>query len=358
MIIGYYSLPCIRGRQGDHYYYLIQCPARLLPRIFLFNEVELPIAIRRGRSTEPSHVAEMVMYLSSNLHTYTITPLLAVVDREVAFEALSNEMSEIGKLQIPITARLIINDGQHRRAAIQQLIAKDTSIGNDTIPVMLIPDPELERSARLHADLNRYQLRPTVSKRILYDRGDLAILVRQLVDEIPLFQGRTELEKTTISNRSTALFTISAVYQATAALLGIGKKDDVDLDQIEIAQQFWQEIGDVIPEWRKVIDQNVTSAHLRQNYVHSHTVTLIAIGMAGHDLIATYRADWHSRLHKLEEFDWSKRNAAVWEGRAMVRGKMSKSHDSVKLTAIMIKRFLGVALTEKEISFERARMTS
>jgi DNA sulfur modification protein DndB len=287
-----------------------------------------------------------------------MAPLLASVDCEVNFESLRNDLPDLGYLQIPITARLIINDGQHRRAALQQLLHKGMPIDDDTIPIMLIPDPHLERSTDLYVEFNRDRLQPTLSKRILHDGGDLAILIRQLVDEVPVFQGRTELEKTTISNRSTALFTISAVYQATEALLGINKKVGLDPGQVAIAQRFWQDLGEIIPEWRRVINREVSAAYLRQHYVHSHTVTLLAIGKAGHDLLTAHPKDWGEHLRNLGQLDWSKENTDLWEGRAMAHGKMSKSRDSIRLTAIAIKRSLGLTLSEQEHAFEQRLLGS
>lgn len=358
MATGYYSLPGILGHQGKYDYYLIQCPARLLSRLFLFNEPDVPIEIRRGRSIDPAYVADIVTYFISSQESYTIAPLIASVDDAVKFKPLNDVIPEIGQIQIPINARMIIHDGQHRREAIQQLLAKGASIGDDTIPIMLIPDPKLDRSANLYTHFNRYQIQPTFSKRVLHDHSDLATLSRQLIDDVPLFQGRTELEKTTISNRSTALFTISAIYQATEALLGIKREEAVDVEQISTAQQFWRQLGTTIPEWQKIINREMTAAHARQNYVHSHTVTLLAIGMAGHDLIKSHPKDWSERLHILEKVNWSKRNTSLWEGRAMMRGKMSKTHDSVKLTAIAIKRIFELELSKQDQALEQRLLSS
>jgi DNA sulfur modification protein DndB len=129
-------------------------------------------------------------------------------------------------------------------------------------------------------------------------------------------------------------------------------------EQVAIAQHFWQELGNIIPEWRRVIKRKVTPFYLRQNYVHSHTVTLLAIGIAGHDLVAAHPGDWSQRLYALGELDWSKANIALWEGRAMVHGKMSKSHDSIKLTAIALKRALELKLSDQEQALERQLLGS
>lgn len=353
MSLGTYSFPAIKGHQGQHDYYLIQCPLRLVPRLFLFDEAEVPVSLRRARSVDPVRAAEITKYLGEEPEAYVLAPIIATIGSTITFEAAHGGEGVIGRVSIPITAQIILQDGQHRRVAIQQLLAKTPASGDDTIPVMLVPDENFTRSQRLYTVLNNGQTKNTRSQRVLHERSDLATLVQQLIDEVPLFQGRIELEKTTISNRSTALFTLSAVYQANEALLGIHKGDPVDIEHVDIAQQFWRELGEIIPEWQHVIAQTVAPAYLRQNYIHSHTVTLIALGKAGHALVRQHPADWPVRLQALAEIDWRRSNTKLWEGRAMLHGKMSKATDSIKLSASAIKQVLHVTLTSEEQELEK-----
>ncbi|MCG8353742.1 MAG: DNA sulfur modification protein DndB [Chloroflexales bacterium] len=350
--MSHYTFPAIWGHQGKYDYYLIQCSLQLLSRLFLFNEAEIPVNIRQMRTIDEAIIVEWIDYLSSHKNDYTLFPLVAVVDKSVTFESCIKEMPEIGRIQIPMSARLILCDGQHRQAAIKSLLTQNAALGNDTIAVMLIPDPDLDRVVDLYIKCHQRQIQSTRSKRVLHDPSDLATLVRQVVDEAPLFQGLTELEKTTISNRSTALFTLSAVYQATQALLNIDSKDVVSTECAKIVREFWWAMGGIIPEWRQIINREVTASYLRQNYVHSHTVTLFAIGMVGHELLAHYPEDWRERLMVLGDIDWSRDNKALWEGRSMVRGKMNKSRDSITLTVSALKRLLGLELTKREIELE------
>jgi DNA sulfur modification protein DndB len=251
----------------------------------------------------------------------------------------------------------VIQDGQHRRAAIEQVLSENPTLGDDMVPVMMFSDPQLTRAARLYADLNQPQKRRTQSQRVLYDQDSpLATLVRQLIEEVPLFHGLTELEKTTLSNRSRALFTLSAIYQATQALLGVGRRDPISQSQADLARHFWQELGQIIPEWQQAIQGKVKASELRKNYVHAHGVALLAVGHAGHTLVETYPDDWPERLSALGSIDWSRENTTLWEGRAMVRGRMSKARDSVRLTANVLKQALGLPLTEKEQSLEQQRV--
>ena len=358
MSIESYSFLAIRGSQGSHTYYLTQCPLRLVPRLFLFDEVEVPAELRQIYSLTLARVAALRCYLAEKPTNYVLAPLVAVIDCEVNFEPLQRDLPEVGQLRIPLTARLVIQDGQHRRAAIAQVLAENPTLSDDTVPVMLFPDPQLTRSAQLYIDLNQPQRQRTRSRQVLHDQDSpLAALVRQLVEDVPLFRGLTEREKTTISNRSTALFTLSAVYQATQALLGVGRRDPISQTQADLAQRFWQELGQIIPEWQQVIQSKVKAAELRRNYVHAHGVALLAIGRAGHALVETYPGDWPQRLSILGSIDWSRENTALWEGRAMVRGQMSKARDSVLSTTNVLKQALGLSLTEKEQALER-RLTA
>ena len=169
-MIDSYSLTAIRGSQGDHNYYLAQCPLRLVTRLFLFDEPELPSELRRTRSLTVKRVRGLARYLAARPTSYVLAPLVAAIDCEVNFEPLENDLQEIGLLHIPLTARVVIHDGQHRRAAIEQVLDENPTLGNDTIPIMLFPDPQLSRSTQLYADLNHHTTQRNQSQRVLHDQ--------------------------------------------------------------------------------------------------------------------------------------------------------------------------------------------
>lgn len=95
------------------------------------------------------------------------------------------------------------------------------------------------------------------------------------------------------------------------------------------------------------------ASELRKNYIHAHGVALLTVGRAGHTLVETSPDDWPERLSALGSIDWSRNNTGLWEGRAMVRGRMSKGRDSVRLTANVLEQTLGLPLTEKEQSLQQ-----
>ena len=86
-----------------------------------------------------------------------------------------------------------------------------------------------------------------------------------------------EQERTTLSARSRKLFTLSAIYTATNALTtGHG---DLSLEErVEYAVRFWQVVSKQFPDWRKVQERKLTAGEIRRDFIHSHGITLQALG--------------------------------------------------------------------------------
>jgi DNA sulfur modification protein DndB len=56
----------------------------------------------------------------------------------------------------------------------------------------------------------------------------------------------------------------------------------------------------------------------------------------------------------LANIDWSRSNTGLWEGRALVGGKVSKSTTNVVLTTNVIRTVLGMPLSPEEQRVEDA----
>jgi len=83
-----------------------------------------------------------------------------------------------------------------------------------------------------------------------------------------------------------------------------------------------------------------------------HGIALHALGRVGHALIEQHPGDWPEKLVLLRDINWSRENAEVWEGRAMVGGRINKSQTNLTLTTGVIKHFLGLQLTAEELNAE------
>lgn len=349
----FYTFPALRGRQGEHDFYILLCPLHLVPRIFLFDEAQVPSGWQPRPSLNPGAVEKLARYIQRHAADYVLAPLVATASAPVEFVPSTAAFQEIGSVKIPLRAIMVIQDGQHRRAAIEQLLVKAPSLMDNSVAVMLFPDPTLDRSPAIFNALNQQYVQANASRRVAHDPvRPLAGVARRVAEEVPIFQGRVDYERTTISNRAIALFTMNAVFQATQALLNVSENEDISDEQVEYALQFWTLLGEIIPEWQRVIAGETSPAALRPNYVHVHSVTLLAIGRAGTALSAAYPENWRAKLDAWRVLDWSRQNPA-WEGRAMLQGRMSKKHNSIQLTANLLKMTLGLPLTEKERELEK-----
>src|SRR4029077_20025832 len=185
-----YNFPAIRGIQAGREFYVSMCPLRLIPRIFMFDDDELKPEDRVQRVLNKSRVPEIAGYILKNSKNYVFSALTASVDGAVRFEPLGEEGSErsVGQVRIPMEAKFVINDGQHRRAAIETALRENPDLGDETIAIVLFLDVGLKRCQQMFADLNRYAIRPTTSLSILYDhRDEDALITKTLLQRVTVF---------------------------------------------------------------------------------------------------------------------------------------------------------------------------
>jgi DNA sulfur modification protein DndB len=351
-----YVFPAIKGVQAQREYYVSMCPMRLLPKLFLFNEEELVPELRAQRHLNKARLPDLSRYITENSKDYVFSAITASIDANVHFEQLAQEgeASRIGLLRIPMAARFIINDGQHRRAAIEMALRERPELGDESIAVVFFLDVGLKRCQQMFADLNRYAIRPSPSLGILYDHRDsVAQLAKSLIAKSPVFRDVVELEKTTLSPRSRRLFTLSAIYHATDELLsGLDLEDPQEMAQLALS--FWEEVAKHMTEWDRVRRGDVTAGEVRTDYIHTHGVVLQALARVGNAVIQKYPKQWPKKLAILRDIDWSRANSNLWEGRAMLGGRVSKSQQNVILTTNAIKNHLGLPLSPEEQRAEDA----
>ncbi|MGD9508522.1 MAG: DNA sulfur modification protein DndB [Geminicoccaceae bacterium] len=342
-----YDFTAIRGIQAGAAYYVIMVPLKVVPRLFRFDDEVVPPSLRAQRVLNKARIPAIARYITENPSEYILSSLCASVDGEVEFEPIAAEghLRGVGRLRIAMAATILINDGQHRRAAIEEAIRERHLLGDETISVVVFADRGLKRSQQMFADLNMHAVRPTRSIKLLYNHRDaLAALSREVVNAIPLFRDFTDLENTSISNRSLKLFTLSSIHQATAELIGKPLSGEVDRADRDLAIAFWTEVIRHMPDWQRVGTREVAAAELRRDYIHAHGIAVQAIAIAGAELLRARRKDWAKHLTRLRDIDWSRANRALWDGRALVAGKVNKSKNNVTLVSNVVLRALGLPL--------------
>lgn len=319
----YFTFQAVKGIQANKEYFISMVPLATISKLFVFTDEELPPEVRAQRTLNKSRIPEMCNYIIKNPNSYVFSSLTVSVDSDIVFTPVSKDNLCLGTIRIPINAKCLINDGQHRKAAIEAAIKRNPKLRYEHISVVFYHDLGLKNAQQMFSDLNRYAIRPTKSLNILYDDRDrLSCLVREMTQELPIFNGFVEMEKTSISNRSKKLFTLSAIYHCTKALL-----KDIDVDpahQRAIAASFWQAVYNATEEWQAVVQNHIKAADVRRDYICSLGVTLSSLGMAGNKLIKSKPNNWEESIKVLSQIDWNKKNDA-WASLVVVNDKVVSS---------------------------------
>lgn len=327
---GYIELSAVSGIQAGRPYYCIMCPLRLVSGLFTYTDSSLPPNMREQRTLNKQRIPEMRDYVLQNRDSYVFSALTASVDGDMDFIPYKNTRG-LGKLRIASSARIIINDGQHRRAAIEAALEACPELAFEDISIVIYYDLGLQRSQQMFSDLNRHAVRPTKSLDILYDNRDMfSLLIKDCIREIPVFNGSVECEKSTISNRSASLFTLSGIYHATKILCS-GHPEMPSEDMRRTAIDFWSAVCDNMIVWKEAKTRVISPETFRKDYVCAHAITLKAIGAVGKLLMATIpdHDQWPNHLTFLQEINWSKDSDEL-QGLVIAKGRISSSYNNQK----------------------------
>jgi DNA sulfur modification protein DndB len=341
------SFPAMRGHMGRRDYFVAMMKLALVPKLFKFRDwAELPPEQRAQRVIQKNRIPEITQYILQNEDGYLFSSLTASYNSEPDFQAFAGHQ-DIGVLEIPFEADLVINDGQHRRAAIEEALKENQNLGDETISIVLFPWEDLDRMQQMFSDLNRTARTTSKSLNILYNHRDLmsqvTLVVIERVDE---FKGMVDKDRISLPLRSPKLFTLGAIYDATSALLGSVSEPDFDQKQ-DLSIEFFEAVASNMPEWGKVKSGDLKPYELRQEYIHTHAVVLWAIGAMGQTLISTHPGDWEERLHILRTIDWRRTNKE-WQGAAMSGTDVVNRRQSRMDTASLLKLKFGLKLTPAE----------
>jgi len=118
-----YHFPAVRGIQAKREYYIAMVPLRLLSRLFpAEDEIVLP-EYRAQRRINEARIPEIKRYILDNRTTYVFSALSASIDGGYQFTPFSD--ADVGILEVDMDSVFLINDGQHRKAAIEEALKED-----------------------------------------------------------------------------------------------------------------------------------------------------------------------------------------------------------------------------------------
>lgn len=356
-----YSFPAVRGIQAGKEYYIAQIPYGVLVKLFVFDEEDdVPPELRAQRSLNEKRARDIGQYIVGNQDDYVLPALTATVSQEMRFDAVavSGASERLGMLNIPITATMLINDGQHRRRGIEHAIAERPALRHETVAVTIFFDEGLERSQQIFSDINARQVKPSSAINTLYNQRDpFNAWLKELLDKMPAIKSRIDFENASVSAASHKLWSLVAFKKAVTLLTGVSAKtmpEGAPLARCErFVMRFFAEAAEHIPQWRNMVDGNMPAKMVRKEYVIGHTVWLDAL--AGY-VNRTILGGGDATRYEDDAHDWAAmvplcgvdplKSAAMWQGRCVSLGRMQRTADGVKLTTAALLELAGKRLPE------------
>ena len=312
------------------------------------EEEYVPPEFRAQRKLNEIRIPVISKYILENRENYVFSALAASIDG--FFRFCPSEYPDVGILEISMDAKILINDGQHRKAAILEAISEDESLLNETISVVFFEDQGLARSQQMFTDLNKHAVKTSNSIAELYDsRDELAVYTRSVVSKIKFLDTYTDKEKDILGKYSSNLFTLNTFYVANKKIVS---GNVITKDTEAFLLHFWQAVTKNIVQWNELQKKEISKVDLRENYIITQAIVIQALGRIGNVFLSQPGFDIEKTLRGLKKIDW-RRNAECWQLRAIkANGRMISGETAVLLTANVIKQDLGLPLTPDEAERE------
>ena len=345
-----YRFPVVRGVQAKRDYYIAMIPLKMISRLFPMDHEYVPPEYRAQRKINESRIPVISKYILNNRENYVFSALAASIDGD--FKFCPSDHPDIGVLEISMDAKFLINDGQHRKAAILEAITEDESLLNETISVVFFEDQGLARSQQMFTDLNKHAVKTSNSIAELYDSRDpLAVVTRNVISKIKFLNTFTDKEKDILGKYSSNLFTLSTFYNANKRII---RSASVTSEIEDFLLRYWKVVCKNILPWKDLSNRDISKVDLRENYIVTQSVIIQVLGRLGNFFFSNPEYAMEAYLQKLQEIDW-KRDCEDWALRTIrANGRMINNEEAITLTCNVLKKHLSLPLDEFEQSKENA----
>ena len=346
-----YRFPVVKGIQANNEYYIAMVPLKMLSRLFPDTEEYVAPEYRAQRKLNISRIPVMCKYITDNRDNYVFSALAASIDGEYKFSPISAN-GDLGVLEVSMDATLLINDGQHRKAAIIEAIKEASSLQGETISVVFYGDKGLERSQQMFTDLNKHAVKTSNSIAELYDsRDELAVITRQVIQSNAFLNTYTDKEKDILGKYSSSLFTLSTLYNANKRIVR-GKLENGNIEDFLL--RYWNAVVQNIVPWQELIHREISKVDLRENYIVTQSVIIQVLGRLGNYFYLHPECNIETYLRKLQNISWLRADP-LWKDRTIRdNGRMINNEEAIILTCNALKQELEILLDEAETKKERA----
>ena len=349
-----YRFPVVKGIQAGKVYYIAMVPLKMLSSLFASDDEYVLPEYRAQRRLNEARIPEIKKYILDNIDSYVFSALAASIDGEFNFMEKGNDGT--GILEVSLDAKFLINDGQHRKAAIMAAIEENPTLENETISVVFYEDQGLARSQQMFTDLNKHAIKTSNSLAELYDSRDLlAVVTRKVIEEIDFLNTYVDKEKDNLGKYAASLFTLNIFYIANKKIL---RRKECDEHFERFLKEFWELVVEYMVPWNELRLKELSKKELREQYIASQAVVIKALGRVGGYLYENKEYHMDQYLPKIANINW-KRNAIEWKQRVIrSNGRMITNSNAILLAGNVIKKYMELPLTEDEKSAEECYMNN
>lgn len=356
-----YEFPAVKGIQAGRDCYIAMVPMPIIPRLFPYPppSENLKARDRSQRVINKARVRKLANYIRNqqNGRDYTLPAITVVINDDVVYDHVrgSEHQESLGVLKFAVAAELHVVDGQHRCAAISEVVGYTDDFNNEDIAVLFFVSKDLKKRQQMFADLNRHASKPTKAIGILFEhRDEYPVITKMAIERTEAFKGFVNEESNTLNKTSGKLFTLNAIYDSNIRLLRtfpIDSGAEIEV-AVKLIVEFWDAADRIFPQWKAVRSNTLNAREVREDYIHTHAVSLCAIGQVGNYLLRHYSDDWKTYLKKLRKIDWSRNNTKLWDGRCLMAGQLKNTSVNITLVSNVLKQFLKIELNENEQNLE------
>jgi DNA sulfur modification protein DndB len=348
-----HKIYCTRGIQANKEYYIANIPFNKLSKLIKLeydSNDKLTADKKYQRKINPIRPKKIANYILKNRNSYVFPALTATIDGNIEFTLVSEDKNayNLGYIEFETDSKIRLNDGQHRVKGIIEALKMDKTLEYETIAIQFHIDLGIKENQQMFSDINKNAVKPSSSLNILYDNREVdGNLIKEIIPKIPLFSGRVEYEKTSLSKFTECIITLNQLYNASKAVV-LKSKENYD-GKKKLLIKFWNCIAENVKNYQEIIETKETTARNRKLTISGHAITFISLGQVGGHIID--KENWEEVLISLKDIDFSRTNEE-WEGIALKHEKIMGTKACIDATTDYLLNKLGVEKESKPIDAE------
>ncbi|MGL5389162.1 MAG: DGQHR domain-containing protein [Serratia sp. (in: enterobacteria)] len=269
----FFEFPASFGFQGDTQILLMSVPGRTLTRVLASDNFGHALE-RSQREINKARVKKFYNYLVESTEKglpFIIPPLVGNCDSDIEFEPFGN--TNVGVVRFPMDAEILLFDGQHRAAGIEEFCHSYSSLL--AVPLMLTQKLPLKIRQQFFSDINNNVSKPAAAINMVYDgRDDVAQTMVSFLRKNDTFARITDFEHNVVPSKSSYWVSFKALCDATSKFIGEGD-NKLATEDIESIWQSWVNLTAI-----NDVRVGTNQSDYKKDYLQFHAVMINAFGFA------------------------------------------------------------------------------